>query len=310
MSFSRIGLWALGDRFTAASLNALDIDHAAAVDGGVSGSTVSGPLAFTAAASAISFGAAAVNGISIAAASKIDCTGTLNIKTGGGLCNINSGGGFSVSAGATMAVASGATCAIVLGNAGSITTLAGSVGQIVLGNDLGDIRVSGTSTRTLAYYCVPGNTSTDWKGLIGATSPGAQSIGAVSSTFVQELQSFNGATLVSVTLYYIAAPGHGGLPATFPQFEIWRSPVGASLATNVSLRAAGPIVATAPNVAAWNDGSVRSLVYTCDQNNTSIDKAAYTYRTVFVDESGLIGIRCFQWVAAFSGMDRLSKSIP
>lgn len=93
----------------------------------------------------------------------------------------------------------------------------------------------------------------------------------------------DGATLVSATLYYRPASGHGALPANFPALSITRASNTAGVEEFLLSTSAGWAIDTAASVAAYE--APRSLVFTPNQNAT-IDRDVYSYMIRLADEGG------------------------
>lgn len=101
----------------------------------------------------------------------------------------------------------------------------------------------------------------------------------------------NGATLVSATVYFNAAPGYNGTfaPAGFPSFGLFRVPVSGGHSTGDALLSTGGGLYTFPSVANgtiyYAANAIQFMQLTTDQNNV-IDTTQYVYFLVLYGETG------------------------
>ena len=278
MSFTRAnaGGWAVGDKLTSAQANALDIDHANALD--KTGDTVAG---------------------------------TINLGTG--TLALNSTGTITV--GATGAINANASGAVIKATASGalIQTLTG--GRIQHGdNDYPTLAGGHTGrTRVLAQLwgtnCVPfvSDTTGAQEAIWTVNTSVGQAVtnqpyvrgGVLTTTVVSTsgapytygcriAKLVNGATLSTVVLNFIPATTHSAVPTgtNLPEMTVYQT----NCTTNASatlISAGGGLVYSsfAGTVGTWNSNAVQSITYTTTQNNV-IDTSTYDYLVIFGDECG------------------------
>jgi hypothetical protein len=240
--------WAVNEKLTSAQQNQLDINVSESVDKTVAGDTVSGVLTF-----------ASASGVTM-----------------------QSGSALTQNSGATAAL-SGVTT--VTGAASKITTA--SSGRIEHGdNDYPQLAVGHTGRTMVRYYSFGqfprvGDSNADI-GLIGMTLAAAE-----AAAFI--LPVHHGAVLTSAAVRFIPNTGHANLPGTNIALTIARrsNAVGGAQATAnlLSTGAVSYAPVGAPATADYNDGLIKALTLTCDQNHT-IDRTQYSYDLTLTNESG------------------------
>lgn len=194
-----------------------------------------------------------------------------------GTLTFASGAGTTYSSGSTQTLSSGATAYI----RGVLRTESG--GRITLAdNDYPTFGVghTGTSmTRKYAMGAVPRATG------VGVTVNDENVQLAVGGACLFYLPTHHGATLSSVEVRFIASTGHAALPATNMYVSLNRrsNPVGGSPAF-ASLRAAGSVSYAPVSLADYNNGNIKSVTFTADQNNV-VDRTTYSYELFIAGES-------------------------
>lgn len=280
MSFTRANPpgWAVGDPLTSAQQNALDIDHANAVDKTSAGDTINGPLTIASPLGAIILTSA------VPAALVKSSDGNAFFGFSG--LTLGTGKSLTLAGGATIAAAP-IVVTLPMNGASVLSTVAGSTASISLGNGPTDIKLGPTVSRSMTFSCNPlmvsSSTSTDWTtGQGGAFGYPMISKGTSGVQFYRELPLHDGATLSSLSLYMVPASTHAGLPSTPPSFEIKR----VTIATGaiVSLSASGPKVFATGTLANWNSAGLLNDTFTANQNAV-IDRSQYLYVAVVTDES-------------------------
>jgi hypothetical protein len=276
MSFTRIkpGNWAVNEKLTSAQMNAIDVDHANALDKSVAGDTIQGAV-----------------GIASGASISANTPGAQILASASGAAILATASGAVVGAnitGASVAVSGGAN---MVAPATTNYTLATPQTLTVVHplTPLGGLA-------TTIYGASPANTWT-WRGA-GIMGPGSSSPAQNIA-----LVPHNGATLASVTMYFaVSSPHTGALPSSYPKINIYRvkaqtgvSPPNLVAATDdldgtsfgQSLVSGGFTAFPAPaNLTAYVASSqVQSWTATCNQNNV-IDTSQYQYIVEIRDENG------------------------
>jgi len=305
MAFTKINPpgWALGDKLLATQISALDTDHANSVDKTAAGDTVSGSLAFSAAGSAIVFGAAATGGITISNGSKLVSNGTLTL---GATCvgTIANGGALTVlGAGGITGSANQAITANVAGGISSTTAGGGGISHAGGANDW----INFSATRGYSVFVPAHEAILSCSGpLVARGAFGGISIAAAISTaylyqggFVTQVvnaasanayqfliplrRPHHGATLASAVMYFTPAGGHAGLP-NFPSIGIYRSRFDGTT-VNQSLKSGTSYAQySTGSLVTYNAGAALNVTLTCDQNNV-IDSTNFGYGIYIWDES-------------------------
>jgi hypothetical protein len=255
MAFVRAnpGGWAVGDILTSAQQNAIDIDHANALDKTVAGDTFSGTLTQAG-------------------------TGSIVLPFANGVVGNLS---FAIVANAASAIGS------VVPN--GIICAGGPTDWVALSSRSRVIRspLLPLGTLTGSNWTAAAEGGSNFAGV--GTPPGPSSLTGVGSGGVGVMiwmPVHNGATLTTVKMFMEVGNSHTNVPATFPAFDIRRMPVGTYAGSTVSLFAGGPATATAGSGAAWfNGGNIQNWSGTCNQNNV-IDTTTYLYYLALFDESG------------------------
>jgi hypothetical protein len=245
--------WAVGDILTSAQQNALDIDHALALDKSVAGDTLSGVITVA--------------------------------STGEILLNFADG----VVGNANASILANATGALISTTPGGILCAGGPTDFVALSSRSRIVRtpliVLGTLTGTHFSAAAEGGSNFAAAG----TPPGPPTIVGVAADGVGVnlfCPVHNGATLTGVKFFLEVGQSHANVPATFPAFDIRRTPIATYAGTTQSLFSGGPATASAGSGAAWfNGGNIQLWAGVCNQNNV-IDTTTYVYNMVLFDESG------------------------
>ena len=251
MSFSRANGsgWAVGAVLTSAQLNAIDVDHANALDKTSAGDTVAGTVNFS--------GSGKVSA---------NIAGSVVGATAGG---IQSGvvGGLQLSGGSTDWPAFSA-------NRSRVIAVPFDVAPLV-------ITAAATSGGNTGTYA-PG--TSNWNPAQGLVTTVVNSGSAnVYSYLVPLRQLHNGATMTSASIYLTGAGAHGALPAVMPAFGILRFQV-SNPASGWSSLNSGGTSSQDPTAVLATYKALHSWSFTCNQNNV-IDTTQYTYFAVIWDEA-------------------------
>lgn len=324
MSFSLVNpsTWGVGDKLTSAQINALDADHADALD--KTGDQITGTVTFGVGATLTAgvtgaIVASAANGVSSTIAGGIKSTvasGVQATAVGGVRSTVAGGIDGNIAGGVRASIAggidSGVSGGIKPGVAGGITsdiagglipTIAGGIKTTTAGGI--ESAVAGGIKTTVNGGILLAASSSDWPTfsatrLITRRYPFAAkafhypSASLISSTGGMtldvadvvdfEIPTHEGATLYSVVLYFHTATGRGSLPTNLPKFGVFRY----DLSGTASLLSTGGGYSTYPtpgSVGAYETASIKSLFYYADQNNV-IDTSTYSYSAHFTNENG------------------------
>lgn len=273
MSFSRVNPpgWAVGDKFTSAQANALDVDHANALDKTTAGDALSGVVTMATTASLQAQFAGNIQG---QAASAIKATVAGGIASGvtSGIALTGASTDFP-----TFGVSGGSprtrNIAVDLGGAFVATAIATS-GNVNLSFVLGGSNAP--------LYGVANNTGQAFAGFFtNVVNSGSNSVW----TYMLPLKPgmlHNGATLTSATLLMQGQPGHTSLPTVMPAFQIGRSLLTTSAG---GFSALGGAAATDPTNTLANYKLNHTWSYTCTTGNV-IDTTQYGYYLFIWDEGG------------------------
>lgn len=261
MSFTRVNPtgWAVGDTLTSSQMNALDVDHANALDKTSAGDTISGPILLGTGGS-----------ITTSAANQIvtNAARSIVVATNQGL--------VATVPGAIQSTDPGAICL----NGGATDWLEYGTGHSYAYNQ---------SFWGALLTAVTGS---------GFSSPGqidgrivGDGAGAIAQMPIQRV--YHGSTLTAVKLWVWVTGTHTSVPATFPKFGVFLSQSAGSggalpPSTPMAMLSTGGGFASfsAGSASAWNNGGqVQSLTLTPDQNNV-IDVTSYTYWVQLNDETG------------------------
>jgi hypothetical protein len=277
MTISRVnaGTWSVGDKLTAAQINQLDVNTTYALDKRA-GQTDTLESQVTVASGA-----------------------WLRFANGSTGNQLLSGSQLTVNSGATLTVSGSA---VVTGASAKLSTA--SSGRIEHGdNDYPLLSASHTGrSRTVSQSVLDAQWMTSSAWTVGAIS--LTTVTSPGGVFRLFFEPHNGATLSTVTLHFIAAAGHGALPAVFPKFDVRRAATASSLGSTASLRAAGAMSYSTALLATYNDGAVKTIAFSCDQNNV-IDRSQYLYWIDVTDESGansIVGNAYYTFLYAYSAI--------
>lgn len=313
MSFVRAnpGGWSVGAQLTSAQQNALDIDHANALDKTVAGDSIAGTVHVA-------------SGASLTFDSGSTLTGTVSNGT------LQIAGSFQIAAQVASAIAAGTANAIVTGVASGITSnIAGGIASTVVGG----ISLAGgvndwptfSLTRSKHYAFPPrtldpsviapfGTSTATAKWNVGLFAQGVSGTASAIQAIPLAIETpHQGATLSSITVVFAVGQAHGSPPFVGPSLQVYRYPLtaGATL-TFQSLAATAQQFATVPGTgAAWyNGGLVQTFLYVCNQNHV-IDVTSFTYQMLLADENGsgaLGGNNYIGFIANYTGVPNLQFS--
>jgi hypothetical protein len=314
MAFARINGpgWATNDKLSSSQINALDIDHAAAVDGGAGGTYApSAPIIVGGSGMQVPSGA------------------TWHVLSGGTL-NVDSGGVLTVAAGASMSVgcatyftaaasihmASGAplfadsftvnaatfagpttlggtttlgsttTLAVngtmTLGATSAATIAAGGTltlpGSAVLINDTTDIKFTVARGRYITQQLsgIVHFADNDW-GIVSGTCKMVMSADGSQKT-IQLTKLHDGGT-VTLLHYLIFGATHAGALGSHPTLQVFRTELSVGITQSLMSTGAFDVVS------AVTTPGFTSSAFALDQNNV-IDNSTYAYFLVITSESG------------------------
>jgi len=250
MAFTRVkpANWALNEKLTSAQINALDVDHANAVDKTSAGDTVSGTLTLAATGKVVASNAGAEIKTSVASGIQTNIAAGLISTVAGGIQS-NAAGGIKLAGGATDWVTFSATRSRTIGT--------------MIGYHTGYNGWSNNITGSKPVLLGPGNTA------------------RIDLPFPLH----NGATLATITLSVIIASGHTGVPAVLPSFVVRRMPSDGSGGIPGSLGSSAVFPTPADVTAYIAGGAVQSWTFTATTNNV-IDTSGFVYFLTINDESG------------------------
>lgn len=193
MSFSRINGpgWAVGDKVTSAQMNALDIDHANALDKTTAGDTIVGVVTVNGVVSGLNIGGLSPNGLQILSGAKLGILGTATVQSGGSLVCTGTGK--------------------IIAADGTVHQFTSPVGYSVL-----------LATTPAGYLASSGF-------VVDGVNDCLKGNGTLNSIAQTPFRAHHSATLSSVTFYFSIVGGHGALPAVQPAFGIYRRDVSGAL---------------------------------------------------------------------------------
>lgn len=291
MSFSRVtpGGLGVGAKFTSAYWNAIDVDHANAVDKTVAGDTISGTIQFG--------------------------------GSGGLLLN----GANQITAHANQAVFANAAGGLYTGVAGGLTLGGGSTdwptfslnrSRTILQPLWGlSIATALTTQGTMpAQFGTDAATQANAPTIVGAygiaftnvVNSGSASVWAYFVPITQALH--NGATLSTATLWLVGASSHGSLPAVMPAFGVFRGTVASGGGLFGNSINAGSSFSIDPTGSVGTYKTAHSWSQTGNQNNV-IDTSQYNYFAVIWDEGSTnsqTGNQYLSLVLSYSSIPNMS----
>jgi hypothetical protein len=268
----------LNDKLTSAQQNALDIDHANALDKSTAGDTILGLVQVNGSSARIRITSTALGSKGFVA----DPGSTMDLN---GAMNLNSGAAFSGLAASSFTLVSTCLTNITLGTASVLQQAAG--GLIAITAPTG-IAITTTTTRTIKQPVHASFLQTGWTASGAGVAYYVQGPGTNVPQEFLLTRTHNLATLASVDCFLAVKGPHGATPATFPSFNVFRYLIadGQSPNNGQSLRSGGAVSFTAGSGAAWdNSNNMQHATFTCDQNNT-IDSSTYVYGISVTDEYG------------------------
>lgn len=262
MSFNRVNSsgWASGDVLTSAQANALDVDHANALDKTSAGDTLSGVVTTSGAGS---IHAATSGGVQATVAGGITSAGTAN-------------GGIALIGGANDWITFG-----VGGASPRTRQIVSPADTMIFVSDAvmsqgGGFAVNFTATSTNAPK-IPASTGGMMTTVVNTANAN------VWGYYLPLRQLHNGATLTSAALWLAGSSSQSSLPQTMPAFGIYRMPILAATGF-VSLNSSpGYAVDGSASVSAFK--TAHSIAFTANQDNV-IDTTQYAYAAVIWDQGG------------------------
>jgi len=314
MSFTRANPagWSFNAKLTSAQINALDIDHANALDKTTAGDTLSGAIAMTATAN---INAGYSGNITSNVAGGIQATvagGIQSTYVGGITPTVPSGISSSVASGIVSTVASGISTTAIGGLASGV---AGGVALTGGSADWPTFGVNGASTRSYnlilpldfgiamtssaissppgtqqfqiyqsSYQSSPSSPTTQCGGFLTQSVSTSGSAGYGYYVPLRQLLNgaANGATLAGVALTLLPNSSHTSLPSFMPRIGIFAVSSGLAPSTRLSLSSVSNFaIDSSATVGAYNAG--HSIVYTCNQNNV-LNTQLYQYFAIIIDE--------------------------
>lgn len=179
-------------------------------------------------------------------------------------------------------------------------------GTLALGTQPGNITFP-TITRSIAQQVITeqGQLASGWT--VGGLASGGQVIIGPGTSQTQHLgfvRVHHGATLVSVTVYFIVGQAHANVPQNLPSIQFLRTTMATGGLVQDTLGASQGPAAPGSGAAWFNSGNVQSFTYVCSQNNV-IDAGLYWYSADLIDENGtnsLSGNEYIGMVLNFSGI--------
>jgi hypothetical protein len=276
MSFSRVGPpggWSVGAVFTSAEANALDVDHANALDKTAAGDTLLGPVTVT------------TGTIILAGTPTLTCTvnGALQSPHVGGIQATVAGGiEATVAGGIQSTVAGGIQGGVVAG------IQSGVAGGIQLSGGANDWETfSATRSRSVVQPMLVFQYTTGWGSGGSAGVLSALSGPATTQVIAIPIWPHNGATIASITMF-LGVVNHTAVPAVLPSMAVKRNTIvnnGTYNPVDLSTTA-NQAFPTPASGAAWTDSNAQqSWTYTANQNNV-VDRTQYNYWIQLTDENG------------------------
>ena len=274
MTFALVnpGMWSSGDKLGAGQMNTLQGYVADALDK-VGGDTATGTITFAY--------VGAGYGVNLACTSEI--TGVLNVNPGGSIY-VGQVGGIEV------AVARG----------------------LLLDGSANWPAFTATQTRSIAFSLVtapPLSGGVEYfaasAARVGGLAPSMRSI-VLNGSFSCPVAVHNGATLTSVTIWFVLTFGRAGLPFTFPSIQMFRETVSLPSSTTpmTSMCSTGPAYAASGSLGAYESGNPIAIALTVDTANV-IDTTLYTYYLNVVDETNtnaMVGNSYYSAIAHYTGI--------
>jgi hypothetical protein len=217
----------------------------------------------------------------------INVTGTINAaNTYAILSNVNSGIQSTISGG------------IATNTSGTIRSNNAAGGFVLNGGANDWVTFNGSRSKTIVFPLMPLTTT----GVITGSSAGWVSVNGIQFKVLNNTggnvglstpQYFaipvmhHGATINTVTVYWVPTGNDVSLPANQPTINVLRYTLAANaVPSGTSLNGGGAQGFGAPNITAYNNGGLsNALTFTCNQNNT-IDSTQYIYVVQIVDENG------------------------
>jgi hypothetical protein len=289
MSFTRINPsgWAVGDKYTSAQANAIDIQLATALDKSSAGDALQGPVSVGYPYGAGRIVAAGANGVQATAQSAIT-----SLVAGGIAVNLASG--IATNAVGGLCLAGGSADWPTFGN-GGVFGLTRTLARVAPCVPIEGILIDGSGASIPPSQ--PLNISTVYNQVLPTTF-GQQSFGMFATLSVQSNQfksnAFcivlnpylqDGATLTTATLNYFTST-KSALPFGQPFLGLYRTPAAITGGTGFSNFPAMGSVAqdNAATVGAYSNQS-RALAQSITTNSV-IDRSQYLYIAVVGDEYG------------------------
>lgn len=324
MSFSRANGagWSTGDTVTHGQINQLDVDHANALD--KTGDTIpnttlltlngqlnvgnTGQITFSAGGQIIagtgSIQANANNAVQAnsAGAVKASAANAVESSVAGGISDggVTAGIKATVAGGIAPGIAGGISDGGIAGGIGASVAKGitdGGVAHGISSTTPGGIAFDGGSsdwpvmspgaggrTIQIAVPPIPLGPATGWTAAQGCVIGPATNV----PIFLSIPRIFPGCQITQVVPYLKVAGPHSAVPANFPKIEVYKFNWGtAGAPTQLWLNSAHSVSATAGSGAGWdNSGFMQSWLYSCNQNNSSLDAFTTGYYMTLTDENG------------------------